>query len=156
MLKELSFAVNEDVIQIGRKGDNLKAIPSKRGFVCSRVAGEYDLYTSLGDVDRCGVFDMFKVKVPVIFSCTKGFSPQGDEDGLCDLHVVSPGNLPILIGRANAETQLQASAAGRNRCAQGTGRHRFGIPRPPNAWAPPRRQRQSLHMASPGLSMRSP
>ncbi len=42
----------------------------------------------------------------------------GDEDELCDLHVVSPGNLPILIGRANAETQLRASAARRKRCAR--------------------------------------
>jgi len=40
----------------------------------------------------------------------------GDKDGLCDLHVVSPGNGPILIGRANAETQLHASAAWRKFC----------------------------------------
>jgi hypothetical protein len=39
---------------------------------------EYDLYKILGDVDMCKEFDMFKVKVPIIFFGTVGFSPCMD------------------------------------------------------------------------------
>jgi len=42
------------------------------------VAGECDFYISLEDVDMCGVFDMFKIKVPVIIFGTEGFSPRRD------------------------------------------------------------------------------
>jgi len=39
---------------------------------------EHDLYKSLGDVDMCREFDIFKVKVPIIFFGTVGFSPHRD------------------------------------------------------------------------------
>ncbi len=42
------------------------------------MAREYDIHISLGDVDMCGVFDMFKVEVPDMFSGTEGFSPRRD------------------------------------------------------------------------------
>jgi hypothetical protein len=42
------------------------------------MAREYALYENLGDVDMCGVFAMFKVKVLVIFFATAGFSPCRD------------------------------------------------------------------------------
>jgi hypothetical protein len=42
------------------------------------VTGEFALHKSLGDVDMCGVFAMFKVKVPAIFFATEGFSPLTD------------------------------------------------------------------------------
>jgi len=48
------------------------------GLECSRVAMEYDLYKSLGDVDMCRKFDMFEVQVPIIFFGTVGFSPHRD------------------------------------------------------------------------------
>jgi len=35
---------------------------------------EHDLYKNLGDIDMCREFDMFKVKVYVIFFGTVGFS----------------------------------------------------------------------------------
>ena len=35
---------------------------------------EHDLYKNLGDIDMCREFDMFKVKVYIIFFGTVGFS----------------------------------------------------------------------------------
>ena len=56
----------------------MKAISSGRGLEYSRMAMEHDLYRSLGDVDMCREFDMFKVKVPIIFFGTVCFSPHRD------------------------------------------------------------------------------
>lgn len=56
----------------------LREISSKRGLECSKMAGEYALHQSLGEVDMCGGFDTFKVKVPVIYFGTGGFSPRRD------------------------------------------------------------------------------
>jgi hypothetical protein len=55
-----------------------KVVREKRGLECSRVAREYDLYKSLGDIDMCKDFDMFKVKVPVISSGMEGFPLRRD------------------------------------------------------------------------------
>jgi hypothetical protein len=35
---------------------------------------EHDLYKNMGDIDVCIEFDMFEVKVPIIFLGTVGFS----------------------------------------------------------------------------------
>ena len=55
-----------------------RQISSRRGSECSIVAREYDLYKSLGCIDMCRVFDVSKVKVPVIFFGTAGFSARRD------------------------------------------------------------------------------
>ena len=39
------------------------------------MATEHDLYKNIGDVDVCIEFEMPKVKVPIIFLGTVGFSP---------------------------------------------------------------------------------
>ena len=44
----------------------------------SIVAREYDVCKYLGDVDVCRVFDVSKVKVPVLFPGTEGFPPHRD------------------------------------------------------------------------------
>ena len=51
---------------------------NKRGLEYLRVAKEYNLYKRLGDINICGVFDIFKVKVSVIFSGTGVFPPRRD------------------------------------------------------------------------------
>ena len=38
------------------------------------MAIEHDLYKNMGDIDVCTEFDMFEVKVPIIFLGTVGFS----------------------------------------------------------------------------------
>jgi hypothetical protein len=68
MLKEPSFAINGHIPQIRREGNNMKVIFWWEGLECSRVAIEHDLYKSLGDVNMCRKFDMFKVQVFIIFS----------------------------------------------------------------------------------------
>jgi hypothetical protein len=42
------------------------------------VAMEHDLYTNIRIIDVCTKFDMFGVKVPIIFFGTVGFSPRRD------------------------------------------------------------------------------
>ena len=42
---------------------------------------EHNLYTNMGVIDVCTGFDMFEVKVPMIFFGTVGFSPR--RDGRC-------------------------------------------------------------------------
>jgi hypothetical protein len=44
------------------------------GSECSGVAMEHNLYKNMGDIDMCTEFDMFEVKVSVIFLGTVGFS----------------------------------------------------------------------------------
>ena len=39
---------------------------------------EHDLYNNVEDIDVCTEFKMLKVKVPVIFLGTEGFSPRRD------------------------------------------------------------------------------
>jgi len=39
---------------------------------------EHDLYTNIKIIDVCTKFDMFGVKVPIIFFGTVGFSPRRD------------------------------------------------------------------------------
>jgi hypothetical protein len=36
---------------------------------------KHDLYKNLGDIDMCREFDIFKVKVYIVFSGTVDFSP---------------------------------------------------------------------------------
>jgi hypothetical protein len=38
------------------------------------VATKHDLYKNIGDIDVCIEFEMLKVKVPIIFLGTVGFS----------------------------------------------------------------------------------
>jgi hypothetical protein len=45
-----------------------------RGSECLGVATEHDLYKSIGDVNVCTEFEMLKVKVPINFLGTVGFS----------------------------------------------------------------------------------
>jgi hypothetical protein len=42
------------------------------------VATERDLYKIIGDIDVCIKFDLLKVKVPIIFLGTVGFSLRRD------------------------------------------------------------------------------
>jgi hypothetical protein len=42
------------------------------------VASEHDLYKNMGNIDECIDFEMFKVKVPIIFLGTAGFSLRRD------------------------------------------------------------------------------
>jgi hypothetical protein len=42
------------------------------------VATEHNLYKKIGDIDLCVEFEMLKVKVPIIFLGTVGFSPPRD------------------------------------------------------------------------------
>jgi hypothetical protein len=42
------------------------------------VATEHDSYKIIGDVDVCTEFEMLKVKVPIIFLGTVGFSLPRD------------------------------------------------------------------------------
>ena len=74
MVKELCFAINGDIPQTRREGDDAKVFSGGRGSECSGVAMEHDLYKSLGDIDMCRKFDMFEVKLYVIFLRTVGFS----------------------------------------------------------------------------------
>ena len=53
--------------RLGARTITLRRFSSKRGLGCLSVAREYDVYKSLGDIDMCGIFDIFKVKVPIIF-----------------------------------------------------------------------------------------
>ncbi len=39
------------------------------------MATEHNLYENIGDIDVCTEFEMLKVKVPIIFLGTAGFSP---------------------------------------------------------------------------------
>ena len=48
------------------------------GLGCSIVAREYDLCKILGCIDMGRVFDVSKVKVPLIFSGTEGFPARRD------------------------------------------------------------------------------
>ena len=41
-----------------------------------RVATEHDLYNNIGDFDVCIEFEMLKVKVPINFFATVGFSAR--------------------------------------------------------------------------------
>jgi hypothetical protein len=43
---------------------------SKRGSGCPGVATEYNLYANIGDIKVCTDFEMFEVKVSIIFSGT--------------------------------------------------------------------------------------
>jgi hypothetical protein len=74
MVKELYFAINRDILQTRREGDNARVISGRRGLECSGLAMEHGLYQNLGDIDMCREFDKFKVKVCVIFFGTVGFS----------------------------------------------------------------------------------
>lgn len=47
---------------------------SKRGLKCLGVATGHDLYKKIGDFDMCIEFEIFKVKVPINFLGTVGFS----------------------------------------------------------------------------------
>jgi hypothetical protein len=47
---------------------------SRRGSSSSRVAIEQDLCKNIGDIDACTDFEMLKVKVPINFLGTAGFS----------------------------------------------------------------------------------
>jgi len=47
---------------------------SKRGSECLGLATEHDLYKKIGDFDVCIEFEIFKVKVPINFLGTVGFS----------------------------------------------------------------------------------
>jgi hypothetical protein len=49
-----------------------------RGLECLRVAMEHDLYKSLGDVNMCRKFNMFEIKVPIIFFGTPVFPARRD------------------------------------------------------------------------------
>jgi hypothetical protein len=42
------------------------------------VATEHDLYQNIGDIDVCIEFEVVKVKVPIIFLGTVGFSLRRD------------------------------------------------------------------------------
>ena len=42
------------------------------------MATEHDLYKNIRDIDVCTEFEMLKVKVPIIFLGTVGFSPRRD------------------------------------------------------------------------------
>jgi len=59
--------------------NNAKVISSKRGLEFSRVAREYALHKSFEDVDICGVFNTFKVKVLYLsfFRHERFFATQG-------------------------------------------------------------------------------
>ena len=48
---------------------------SGRGSNCLGVAAEHNLYEYIGDIDVCTEFEMLKVRVPMIFLGTVGFSP---------------------------------------------------------------------------------
>lgn len=39
------------------------------------MATEHNLYKNIGDIDVCTEFEMLKVKVPITFLGTVGFSP---------------------------------------------------------------------------------
>jgi hypothetical protein len=43
-----------------------------------RVATEYDLYKTIGNIDVCTEYELRKVKVPVFFLGTVGFSLRRD------------------------------------------------------------------------------
>jgi hypothetical protein len=51
-----------------------REVSSRRGLECSRVTTEYNTYKNLAEVDIYREFDMFEVKVLVIFFGTAGFS----------------------------------------------------------------------------------
>jgi hypothetical protein len=48
---------------------------SGRGLSGSEVATEHDLYKTIGNIDVCIEFELLKVKVPIDFLGTVGFSP---------------------------------------------------------------------------------
>jgi hypothetical protein len=56
----------ESMIQLSAK--------TRRG--CSGVAMERDVYKEIGDIDVCIKFEMLKIKVPITFLGTVGFSPR--------------------------------------------------------------------------------
>jgi hypothetical protein len=70
VVKELYFAINRDIPQTRREGDNARVIFWWEGLEYSGAAMEHDLYKNLGHIDMCREFAMFKVKVPIIFSGT--------------------------------------------------------------------------------------
>jgi hypothetical protein len=45
-----------------------------RGDLATLYSTEHDLCKNLGDIDACTDFEMLKVKVPIIFLGTAGFS----------------------------------------------------------------------------------
>jgi hypothetical protein len=49
---------------------------SERSSKCLGLAIEYDLYKEIRDIDMCIDFEMLKVKVPIRFLGTMGFSPH--------------------------------------------------------------------------------
>jgi hypothetical protein len=86
VVKELCFAIRGDFLSIGHEGDNAN---------CLIVATEHDIYKNMGDIYVCTDFKMLKVKVPIIFLGTVGFSlPRMDVIPVPFLSSDSTGHLP--------------------------------------------------------------
>jgi hypothetical protein len=49
-----------------------------RGLECLGVIREHDLYKNIGDIYICADFEIFKVKVPIIFFGIEDFSVYRD------------------------------------------------------------------------------
>lgn len=64
---------------------------------------ECDLYNNVRDINVCTDFEMLKVKVPIIFLGTEGFSPRKD---VCSKTRPKLFCLLPLIALAHIETNL--------------------------------------------------
>lgn len=63
-----------------REGNHIHVIFWWKRFIiyCSGVAIKYGLYKNIGYDNVCINFEMFKVKVPLIFFGAVGFPPRGE------------------------------------------------------------------------------
>jgi hypothetical protein len=52
---------------------------------CLGVAIAHDLYRTIGNTDVCTESELLKVKVPIVFLSTVGFSPPRGDVSLCVL-----------------------------------------------------------------------
>ena len=74
MVKEFRCAIKGAFRKSGARAMMPTEFSSRKGSECLGVATEHDLYKNIGDIDMCTEFEKHKVKVPVIFLGSVGFS----------------------------------------------------------------------------------
>jgi len=78
VVKELDYAIKGNSLQIRRDSDDENINFWWEGSECLGVVREHDLYKNIGDIYMCADFERVKVKVPIIFFGTEGFSARRD------------------------------------------------------------------------------
>jgi hypothetical protein len=82
-----------------------------RGLSGSEVATEHDLYKTIGNIDVCIEFELLKVKVPIVFLGTVGFSPPREGRYLVLLWPTNPiQKIAQVRGCAQAHPESQSKS----------------------------------------------